>query len=439
MLRAATGPDAFVVDQPLYDGRAVVTIEGVSALVLLARLARAAAVSAVGLAVACSLDRPAAAPARDVAEEVAPPGRYADFVDVLRRDPELSPTLEDAERRRVQILVSVPSMPGQPPSIARHGFRVDAEYFYPASAVKLCGAVAALEKLEELRRERPDAGLDTPIRYEDLRGRTSALEVTLRQDLERALVVSDNDAYNRLFELVGREELGARIARWGLTSTRVVHRVGDGRGPTAPGMWLLGDGGPTRVSSRGGPIAPLPPIAGLRVGVAHVDPRGHLVPEPLDFSEKNRIGLRDLQDLLVAVTRPDLLDEQRAPRISTSDRAALLGILRMLPSETSPRGLPRPPRALDAQLKPLHAAVAAAMPDASIATYGKSGRAYGFTVVSSYIVDETTKRSAFVAIAMYTNDDETLNDDLYDYATVADPFVERIGHLVAREILARDE
>ena len=33
----------------------------------------------------------------------------------------------------------------------RHGYRVDAEYFYPASTIKLCTAVAALAELPRLR------------------------------------------------------------------------------------------------------------------------------------------------------------------------------------------------------------------------------------------------------------------------------------------------
>ena len=44
----------------------------------------------------------------------------------------------------MQVLVSVPAE-GNAGWQRRDGFRVDAEYFYPASAIKLVEAVAALE------------------------------------------------------------------------------------------------------------------------------------------------------------------------------------------------------------------------------------------------------------------------------------------------------
>ena len=54
----------------------------------------------------------------------------------------------------IQILLSeVREDPGGVPTLRRHGFRVDAEYFYPASSVKLCGAIAALKKVAALRCE----------------------------------------------------------------------------------------------------------------------------------------------------------------------------------------------------------------------------------------------------------------------------------------------
>ena len=49
---------------------------------------------------------------------------------------------------------------------------------------------------------------------------------TLRRDLEQALIVSDNDAHDRLFDFVGREELAERLARIGLKRTIPVQHLG---------------------------------------------------------------------------------------------------------------------------------------------------------------------------------------------------------------------
>jgi hypothetical protein len=57
--------------------------------------------------------------------------------DVLAQHPALfGDLLTNAARFRFQVLLSVPlsaaAAPGSPPRLARHGFRVDHEYFYPA-------------------------------------------------------------------------------------------------------------------------------------------------------------------------------------------------------------------------------------------------------------------------------------------------------------------
>jgi hypothetical protein len=50
------------------------------------------------------------------------------------------------------------------------------------------------------------------------------------------------------------------------------------------------------------------------------------------------------------------------------------------------------------------------------------------------VVDATTKRSAFVAAVIYANDNETMNDDRYEYAAVAEPFMAGLGRLVVRTL-----
>ena len=44
-------------------------------------------------------------------------------------------------------------------------------------------------------------------------------------------------------------------------------------------------------------------------------------------------------------------------------------------------------------------------------------------------------RAVFVAAVLYTNSDGILNDDKYDYETLADSFLADLGELVARRWL----
>ncbi len=350
---------------------------------------------------------------------------------LLRSDPAIAALVDDAGRRKLQVLIAVPREDESgKPTLRRLGFRVDAEYFYPASAVKLAVAVAAAQKLDDLQ-----TAPSTRMRTLEREGtRTKTVDTTLADEMERSLVVSDNEANNRLFELVGRDELAERISGMGLPSTHIVHRLGDPGEHKSYAFELAPEGKDAfPVAQRIGFETHPVPIDGLLVGTSYVDESGRLVSSPMSFANKNRMSLRDLQDLLIAVMRPELSDSIDL-RLTPRTRNELVALLGMLPSESSRF---RYPRALDDVNKPLLGAISAALPGDRVRVYGKGGRAYGFTVECSYVVDETSGRSAFVAAVVYANDNGTLNDDRYQYEDVADPFIARLGKLVARSLLMK--
>ncbi len=81
--------------------------------------------------------------------------------------PELAGVLREAEEHRVQIVFgTIEDGPDGRPVLRQVSWRAGAEYFYPASSVKLFAAVAALEYLHELRKETGiPLGVDTPLAY----------------------------------------------------------------------------------------------------------------------------------------------------------------------------------------------------------------------------------------------------------------------------------
>jgi hypothetical protein len=371
------------------------------------------------------------------AEPGPPPVIDAVLEEAFLADSILAPYVKEAARRRLQVLVTLPTIdPNGERALRRFVYRVDAEYYYPASAIKVLLAASAVEKLEELRGH-PGGGaltLKTPVRYVEGEGhRRRALETTLDSDLERALVVSDNEASNRLFDFVGREELAARLKRVGLQETRIVHPLGDVRERDAPPVIELFPG---KGRSSSLPVAqlfgePLPEnTTSIVIGNTHME-SGHVVAEPMDFSNKNAVPLRELQDFLIALMRPDLVTGETL-RI-TKDRKRLLDLLGTLPSGL--RGMSGQKK-LDALYKPLHHAILQTLPRDHIRVYGKSGRAFGFLVENSYAINDTTKRSMFVTATIYANDSERMNDDRYEYSAIAAPFVARLGRVLARAFLA---
>ena len=96
------------------------------------------------------------------------------------------------------------------------------KYFYPASTVKLPVAILALQKLNELK----IAGLDrntTMITGSDGNGQTEVMNdpsaadgrPTIAHYIKKILLVSDNDAFNRLYEFLGQEYINNNFRKMG--------------------------------------------------------------------------------------------------------------------------------------------------------------------------------------------------------------------------------
>ena len=120
--------------------------------------------------------------------------------------------MENADEHRIQILVTEFADDGS--CVRESGYRVDAEYFYPASAIKVVGAVAALRWAQTV----DNVDLDTEI---DVDGDG----VTLRSLIERTLIVSHNQTFNRLFDIAGHDEMNQVMWDAGLSSARLQRRL----------------------------------------------------------------------------------------------------------------------------------------------------------------------------------------------------------------------
>jgi hypothetical protein len=62
-----------------------------------------------------------------------------------------------------------------------------------------------------------------------------------------------------------------------------------------------------------------------------------------------------------------------------------------------------------------------------IRVFNKVGWAYGFVTDVSYIVDFKNNIEFMLTTTVYTNEDGVLNDNIYEYETMAFPFLYRVG------------
>jgi hypothetical protein len=141
--------------------------------------------------------------------------------------------------------------------------------------------------------------------------------------------------------------------------------------------------------------------------------------------------LRDLQDTLVRIMRPELLPATAAHTASKEDIASLRQALGTLPSESGLAGYDRNVVA-DYTLSPFLRGIERVRARGKFQIYSKVGQAYGFLIGNAYVVDKDTGRAFFLTAAIYANPDEVMNDDLYAYDSISFPALADVGEAFSR-------
>ena len=181
-----------------------------------------------------------------------------------------------------------------------------------------------------------------------------------------------------------------------------------------------------------GPPAPLEGIPGLDIGTARM-----VGDEPVEgamsFRLKNRSSLSDLQNVLLALAKPDVIAPEEGARFDLPEawRAEVLRAMTELPRESQN---PKYDEAEfpDHYVKFLLPGVRHVFPGDRIRITNKIGRAYGFSIENAVVEDTETGAWFAVAVSLYTNPNGVLNDDTYGYEEIADPFFEDLGEVLVR-------
>lgn len=378
--------------------------------------------------------RPAGVPATLVGKDPA-----ADEILAGTTSAVMKTVLASPETYRFQVLYSVVKE-GAKPTLERHGWRTDAEYFFPASSMKVPIALAAYERMNALRKAgKTGFTRDAMMQIYPSKGTGAPTTTSLARETARALIVSDNFSANRLLAITGHREIHETCFGLGLSSTRVRSGFATGEeldpAEVSPRVVVGGAELPARKST-----LTLPPndARSLDIGTAYVDDKGRKVNGPMPFKEKNAMRLQHLQDALIRIMRPDLLPTRPnsiyAAGATSEDVAYLRETLGTLPSESGLAGYDRNIVA-DYPLSPFLRGIERVRPRGQFQIFQKVGQAYGFLIHNAYIVDKASGKSFFLIAAIYANADGVLNDDLYNYDTVSFPALADVGEAFTRDAL----
>lgn len=362
---------------------------------------------------------------------------------LLRSQPDRFGTvMGDPGKYRVQVIYTQIDRDAENrPAFQSYTYRLDAdEYFYPASTVKLPTAALALEKLRRLDRRGLDRNAIMQTGKSEAWQTEAVIDDTSRTGLpsvahyiRKILLVSDNDAFNRLYEFLGQQALNDTLQQKGFANTRIIHRLElvlnvEQNRATNPVSFLHAGAtvyqqGPQRSSRNYVGAQPEP------LGIAEIV-NGELVQRPKDFSEKNAYGLQDLHDTVKAIMFPESIDAGRRFDLGDEEYRFLRRYMSEYPGESGIAAYSDPLVYPDGFVKfLLFGGDERDIPD-NIRIFNKVGDAYGFLTDAAYVVDFENRVEFLLAATIYTNDNQTFNDNNYEYDTIGLPFLRHLGEAI---------
>ncbi|MCU0418207.1 MAG: class A beta-lactamase-related serine hydrolase [Cyclobacteriaceae bacterium] len=362
--------------------------------------------------------------------------------NLMKARPELfSRLLAERDTLEVQLIYTqIDRDENNVPAFRTFSFNVDSNrYFYPASTIKLPMVLLALEKLHDLDIE----GLDrfTPMFHDSAyHGQLSAhADTTSASGLpsidhyaKKILIVSDNDASNRLYEFVGQQRVNESLNARGYRC-RIVHRL---ERPLTPdenrhteAVRFVKDGQvlfqqPMLVNTDS-----LRPDKIVKKGSGFLR-NNTVINEPFDFTYKNFYPITTQQKLLRALLFPESVPAAQRFNLTPEERRAVLAYMSQWPRESD-----YPPYAKDTTLYDAYCKFFMYGEDRQpvpqhIRIFNKVGDAYGFLLDNAYIVDFENKVEFMLTAVINTNTDGVYNDGRYEYSTVGFPFFKDIGRAV---------
>ena len=334
------------------------------------------------------------------------------------------------------------------PSFTNYYFNYDSlQYFNPASTVKMPLAFLALEKLNTLK----DKGVDkfTPMQYDSGYSRQTVLFTdstaenglpSIAQFIRKAFLVSDNDAYTRMYEFVGQQTTNRRLHEMGYPDMRITRRFmrmnADENRHTNPIRFIKPDGSliyfqPPAYNTDSFDFSHI-----NKMGKAYMNAQDSLVNEPIDFTTANNVTVYHLQQLLQSVLFPNSVPANRRFHLEKADHDFLCRYLSQYPSETDH---PKYDTGLyyDSYVKFFFKQGSHNIPD-YIRVFNKVGWAYGCLTDVSYVADYKNKVEFMLTATIYVNSDGVMNDDRYDYDNIGYPFLYKLGQCIYNYELKRE-
>ena len=311
----------------------------------------------------------------------------------------------------------------------------DQKYFYPASTIKLPITVMALSKINELRAGGSNISLKSKIKLSLINDRKEIIikdSITSFQNLiADVFLVSDNSASNVLIDFLGYNYFNLSMRNSGYENTYLNHKFNPD--PFIDSTWIISTLDNDIISSKENKITVLASsnISNLKKGKKRfID--GEIINEPLDFSLKNRSSLTDMHNILKNLIYPEITLSKF--NLNVEDYDFLRYWMSRLTFEDLGNKYITNDKFFNSYNKFFIHGIDTVLKKTDIRVYNKIGQAYGTSTDSAYIKNYKEDIEFFLTATIYTNNNEIINDDIYEYSDIAIPFLSKLSNILYKNL-----
>ena len=353
--------------------------------------------------------------------------------------------LKKKEHYRLQIVFTqIDRDENNQPHLTSYSLDTGKYFYYCASMIKLLESPLAIEKIN-LVKNFPITVYDSMVVSGDPCGDQNEAAYRKRgnfntpaQLIKEMMLVSNNHAFNPLYDFLGQRYFNERAHQLGYSSAVICNRFAgcdsfQNRIGSAVLFYDRGNGKMKYLQeSSFNPDQPVVSSMNTIVGKGFLN--GTNIDPPKDFAYNNYVSLGDLHSLLINLTFPQL--QEHKMDLSLGDYAFMRKYMGMYPRESvSPvYDVAQYP---DNKMKFFLSLADSIHSPKNIRVFNKVGLAYGFVTDCSYFVDTQNKVEFFLSCSMYVNEDEILNDGIYEYELTAFPFFRNLCNALYQNELAR--
>ena len=361
-------------------------------------------------------------------------------------NPKIQNVLENKNEHEIQILLSEIKRNHSGEVLFKEStYQLDEDlYFYPASTAKLPIAILALQKLNSLKAKGIPISGDTPFYIRNMDGETIVDRdstqkkgiVTVNHLIKKIFLVSDNDAYNYLFDFLGTDYINRELIKKGLNKTQINHKFLIGA--DNQNTWEYTFFGDNKKIIYYQPSIKaefeLPPqnLKGVLKGIGYVKLE-NIIYEPMNFEKKNRISIRNLEGIMKRIIFPEAFQIKERFNLTTEDYNFLKYWMSRTTLESNYPDY-NSENYWDSYVKFFIYGDKKDVMNPEIRIYNKVGDAYGTITDVAYIKDKKNEIEFFLTATILVNENKIFNDDIYESDQIGIPFLAALGRAVLEEI-----